>query len=473
MRNEFLAMVSHELRLPLTNIKGCASMALNSGSRSPSISALLQYIRIINEQSDHMNDLINNLLDMTQIEAGALSVTLKPAAVETLVEDSKVDFLRRGGRNPVVVDLPPGLPPIAADGQRIRQVLNNLLSNAAKYSLDTSTISVTASRDEFYAAVSVTDEGRGIPANQLPNLFKKFSRLDENNRERDVAGEGLGLAICKGIVEAHGGRIWAESDGEGQGARITFTIPQAEVVQESADYDPAVGSGDGRPILAVDDQPHVLRVLRDILSENGYKPLVTGNPDEMMRLVETERPHLILLDLLIPGTSGFELMERIREVSDAPIIFLSGDDQEKNIVKAINMGADDYIAKPFSPTELVVRVAASLRKREQAGAAGPRRPYRMGDLAIDYADRVVTVSGSPVALSATDYKLLSELSINAGRVLTHDQILDRVWGPEYSAGEREPLRAAVKNLRRKLGDDANSPKYIFTVPRVGYRMAKP
>ena len=196
----------------------------------------------------------------------------------------------------------PNLPPVAADSQRIVQVLNNLLSNASKYSAETSTIRVSASRDEFHVSVSVTDEGRGVPDDQLSNLFKKFSRVDGEGREREVAGEDLGLAICRGIVEAHGGRIWAESDGEERGTRVTFTIPEAAAaVRDSAGDTAAVRSGDQSRILAVDDEPQALWLLRNILSEHGYKPFGTGNPDEMMRLLEVEQPHLVLLDLMVPG----------------------------------------------------------------------------------------------------------------------------------------------------------------------------
>ena len=471
-RNEFLAMVSHELRTPLTTIKGCTGIVL--GSSDPlDMSEILQYFRMIDEQSDHLRGLVNNLLDMTRIEAGALSVTPKPTDVKSLVDEAKTAFLRRGARHDVEVVLDPNLPLIAADGRRMTQVLDNLLSNASKYSPESSSIRVTASRDGFFVAISVTDEGRGIPPEQQARLFEKFSRLDDGRSDQRIAGEGLGLAICKGLVEAHGGRIRAESGGEKHGTRITFTIPEAAaVVQESTSDAPAIASSDQVRILAVDDEPQVLWLLRNILSNQGYKSLGTGNPDEMMRLVETEHPHLVLLDLMLPGTSGFELMARIREVSEVPIIFLSANDQEENVVKALAMGADDYMIKPFSSTELLARVALSLRKRRGAGSAAPLQPFNVGDLAIDYADRSVTLSGRPVGLSATEYKLLFELSTNAGRVLTRDQILRRVWGSDYS-GERDLLRAAVKNLRRKLGDDANDPRYIFTEPRVGYRMAKP
>ena len=472
LRNEFLAMVSHELRTPLTTIKGCTSVVL--GSSDPlDISELLQYFRMIDEQSDNLRSLVNNLLDMTRIEAGALSVTPRPIDVQTLVDEAKAAFLRRGARNTVEVDLDPGLPRIAGDRRRMTQVLDNLLSNASKYSPDFSTIRVTGSGDGFYVAISVTDDGRGIPSEHLAGLFRKFSRIDDGGRAQQVAGEGLGLAICKGIVEAHGGRIRADGGGEGRGTRITFKIPEAAgAARVSSDDGTAAARGEQSRILAVDDEPQVLWLLRNILSDHGYRSFGTGNPDEMMRLLEAERPDLVLLDLVLPGASGFELMDRIRDASEVPIIFLSANDQEENVVKALSMGADDYIVKPFSSTELIARVEASLRKRGPSGAAKPRQPYRLGGLTIDYADRSVTVAGSPVGLSATEYKLLSELSTNAGRVLTHDHILQKIWGSGY-ADDVSLLRSTLRNLRHKLGDDANDPTYIFTEPRVGYRMDKP
>ena len=471
LRREFLAMVSHELRTPLTTIKGCTGVVLNSSS-PPTDSEMIQYFRMIDEQSDNLRDLVNNLLDMTQIEAGTLSVSVEPTDVAKMVEDARIAFIRQGARNPVEVELEPNLPQIAGDRKRIVQVLNNLLSNASKYSGEHSPIEVSASRDDIYVVFSVTDEGRGIPADQLPNLFKKFTRLADRERDRKIAGEGLGLAICKGIVEAHGGRIRAESSGEERGTRITFTIPYVVDADEEHTGDAqVVRSGDAVKLLAVDDEPQVLRLLRSLLDGHGFTTFGTGNPDEMVHLLELERPQLVLMDLMVPGTSGFELMTRVRERSDVPIIFLSANDQEENVVKALEMGADDYIVKPFSSTELIARVEASLRKRRADGASIPREPYRLGELTINYTDRSVTESDRPVKLSATEYKLLFELSTNAGRVMTHDQILQRVWGSEYF-GDVQLLRATMRNLRRKLGDDANEPRYIFTEPRVGYRMDK-
>lgn len=361
------------------------------------------------------------------------------------------------------------------------QVLDNLLSNASKYSPESSAIRVTASLEDLYVAVSVADEGRGVSADQMPHLFKKFTRVEGGGGERKIAGDGLGLAICKGIVEAHGGRIWAESAGLGRGTRFTFAVPVFDEAGPDAVDDlarnsdrpgPAVKQGVRRRILAVDDDPQILRYVRNTLAEAGYAPTVTGNPGEFLHLFEMEIPDLVLLDVVMPRTDGFALMESVREVSDVPVIFLSGSGSEETIVRALRMGAGDYIVKPFSPTELVARIEAALRKRAGNAQPRPRDPYRLGNVAIDYEVRNVTASGRPVELTATEYRLLFELSINAGRILTHDQILQRVWGHEYT-GEAQLVRAFVRKLRSKLGDDAGAPQYIFTEPRVGYRMAKP
>ena len=477
LRTEFLGMVSHELRTPLTTIKGSAATLL-SASSALDTAEMRQFFQIIDQQADHMRGLISDLLDVTRIEAGTLSVAPEPTDVAALVDQARKTFLHGGARNSVEVDLSPDLPRIGVDRQRLTQVLNNLFSNASRYSPDWSTIRVSASVQDVYVAISVLDEGRGVSAERLPYLFGKFSRLDSEDLNQRIEGEGLGLAICKGIVETHGGRIWAESGGRGLGTRFIFTIPAAdEAANGSA---PGLGTlsanseqtARGRArILAVDDEPQILRHVRNTLSEVGYTPIVTGDPEEVERLIEVEKPHLVLLDLMLPGTDGIALMKRILEITDVPVIFLSGYGGDQNIVRAFEMGAADYIVKPFSPTELVARIEASLRRQAVSDQTRAREPYVLGDLTISYAERRVTVAGCPVQLTATEYKLLFELSVNAGRVLTQDQLLRRIWGPDYS-GDSRLLRSFVKKLRHKLKDDADSPRYIFTQPRVGYRMAK-
>ena len=473
LRAEFLGMVSHELRTPLAAIKGSAA-TLTEAASDLDPAEMLQFYRIIGEQADYMRDLIGDLLDVARIETGELSVAPAPAEVASLVDEARSAFQNGGGRSDLHIDIPPDLPRVMADRRRVVQVLSNLLSNAARHSHEASAIGVAAVREGYHVAVSVTDEGRGIAAVRLPHLFRKFSRLEGEDRGRDIAGSGLGLAICKGIVEAHGGRIWAESDGPGLGARFTFTIPVAQ--------DAAIGAAnllvrssrverERTRILAVDDDPQTLRHVRDALTKAGYVPVVTGDPEEALSLVEANDPHLVLLDLMLPGTDGIELMKEIREVSDVPVIFLSAYGQEETIARAFENGADDYVVKPFSPTELVARIKAALRKREDPEWAEPSEPYVLEELTIDYAERRVTLAGRPVQLTAIEYGLLFELSANAGRVLTYDRLLQRVWGLRRS-GDSRRVRTAAKQLRRKLGDDANNPTYILNEPRVGYRMPK-
>ena len=476
LRAEFLGMVSHELRAPLTSIKGSAATVLGSSAdMDPAV--VRQFFRIIDEQADHMHDLVADLLDVARIETGTLPVTPEPAEVAVLVDRARSAFTSAGGRNNLAIDIPPDLPLVMADRRRVVQVVGNLLSNAAKHSSESSVIRISVVREDFHVAVSVADEGRGIPSERLPYLFRKFTRTDGDDLGSGVAGSGLGLAICKGIVEAHGGRIWAESEGLGMGARFTFTIPTVEETGSGT----AIGlpplstpaarravaqSGERVRVLAVDDDPQALRYVRDALLKSGYTPVVTGDPAEALRLVAEEKPDLVLLDLMLPGTDGIELMKDILTAGDVPVIFLSAYGRDELIARAFDMGAVDYVVKPFSPTELAARIRAALRKR---AASEPSEPYVLGDLTIDYAERRVTLAGRPLPLIAMEYRLLAELSANAGRLLTYEHLLERVWG-EKSSGDVRPMRTIVSKLRRKLGDDADNPTYIFTEPRVGYRM---
>ena len=468
-RTEFLSLVSHELRAPLTSIKGSAATVLGA---SPVLdpAEMLQFFRIIDEQADHMRGLIGDLLDAGRIETGTLSVSPAPEEVAGLVDQARNTFLSGGGRHAVRIDLPPDLPRVLADRRRIVQVLNNLLSNASRHSPESSPISVSAVRDGVHVAVSVADEGRGVPPDRLPHLFRKHARV--GGPEGGSGDTGLGLAICKGLVEAHGGRIRAASGGAGLGTRITFTLPLA------AEAEASTGRVSKRAlarrhaeepvrILVVDDDPQTLRYVRETLSAAGYDPILTGgDPQEVSDLLTREEPRLVLLDLMLPGVDGIELMGRVPELADLPVIFISGYGRDETIARALEVGAADYIVKPFSPTELTARVRAALRREAEP------EPFRLKDLTIDYGARRVTVDGRPVELTATEFDLLRALAVNAGRVMTHEVLMRQVWRRQ-DVHDSKLVRAFVKKLRQKLGDDAGRPAYVASVRGVGYRMARP
>ena len=465
MRAEFLGMVSHELRAPLTSIKGSAATALRA-ARLVGPAEVAQFFRIIDEQADRMDSLIGDLLDAGRIETGTLSVAPEPSDVAVLVDQARGTFISGGGRHTVRIDLPPDLPRVMADRQRLVQVLNNLLTNAARHSPESAPIRIAAEREGLDVAVSVADEGRGIAPDQLGQLFRKYTTAGDRE-----GGSGLGLAICKGLVEAQGGRIRAESGGVGLGARFTFTIPVAEAAGDSpapARPGPPGHAPEAVPILVVDDDPETLRQVRDTLAEAGYAPLVTGDPGAVARLLRAEKPRLVLLDLMLPGTDGIELMQSVPELSDLPVIFISGYGRDETIARALEAGAEDYVVKPFSPTELTARIRAALRRRSNPV------PFVLGELAIDYDRRRVTVAGRPVTLTPTEYELLRALAQGAGRILTHEDLLRKVWaGRGHGKVKPKIVRAYVKRLRHRLGDDAARPAWIVNERGVGYRMPRP
>ena len=369
-RAEFLGMVSQELLTPLTSIKGSAAAVLEDLSKLD-LAKAGQFFRIIEWQADRMRGLIWDLLEVARIEAGTLFLAPEPTDLAALVGQAQAAFVEGGAGNPVEVDLASGLPRVAADRQRVLQVLDHLLSNASNYSPEGSLITVSAWREDFHVAVCVADRGRGIPAQPLPLLFRRLSRREGGDGGRGFEGEALGLAVCRGIVEAHGGRIRAESDGPGLGYLFVFTLPAADEAapRRAANTNRRPARGQGR-VLVVDDDPQALWYINNTLTEAGYTPVVAWDLDAVERLIVMERPHLVLLDLVLPGADGPGLMQRILRVTDAPVVFLSGQGREQDLASAFEMGAEDYIVKPFSPTELVARIGAALRRRDAPETRG-------------------------------------------------------------------------------------------------------
>ncbi len=472
LRTEFLSLVSHELRAPLTSIRGSAAAVLGASPVLDS-DAMVQFFRIIDDQANHMLGLISDLLDMARIKSGILAVAPEPSDLAILIDQARKTFASAEGPRNLQIDLPLDLPRVLADRRRVAQVLNNLLDNAARHSPESSTIRIEARHVDVHVAISVVDDGVGIPADRLPHLFHKISPTKDLERPGSIGGSGLGLAICRGIVEAHGGRIWAKSDGPGHGARFTFTIPAVAEAAAALESRPLRADAMGRRrtrILAVDDDPQTLRYVRDELSMLGYDVMATSDPTSALGLVRERRPNLALVDLVLSDSDGIELMQGILEIADVPVIFLSAYGRDQVIAMALEMGADDYIVKPFSPTELSARIQAALRRRTAPTRIEPNEPFVLGDLFLDFAERRVTVAGHPVHLTATEYGLLVELAVHAGQVITHDQLLQRVWGAAAGRDVRV-IRTHLARLRRKLGDDASNPTYVVAEPRVGYRMA--
>jgi len=220
-------------------------------------------------------------------------------------------------------------------------------------------------------------------------------------------------------------------------------------------------------VLIVDDEPQILRALRAGLVAHGYDVVSAADGEEALDKAATELPDAVVLDLNLPKLSGLDVCKSLREWSSVPIIVLSVRDAERDKVTALDLGADDYLTKPFGTDELLARLRVALR--HAAREAGPAEPVvHAGEVTIDLARHIVKRGEDEIRLTATEYTLLAYLATNAGRVLTHTQILEHVWGPGYES-ETQNLRVYVSQLRRKLDPDSRQPQMITTEPGVGYR----
>jgi two-component system KDP operon response regulator KdpE len=224
-------------------------------------------------------------------------------------------------------------------------------------------------------------------------------------------------------------------------------------------------------ILVVDDQPRVVRLVSEVLGAVGYQVVAATGGEAAIELVALEQPDLVLLDILLPpGIDGYETCQRIREFSNVPVIMLTAKAQENDMLRGFDVGADDYLTKPFSAKELLARVRAVLRRAQRSEEATPI--LMCGQLQIDFARRQVRVADKAVSLTRTEYALLRQLALTPNCVLLHQDLLSNVWGPEYR-DDLDYLRAYVHYLRRKLEVDPSNPEYIVTSPGVGYMLACP
>jgi two-component system KDP operon response regulator KdpE len=227
-------------------------------------------------------------------------------------------------------------------------------------------------------------------------------------------------------------------------------------------------------ILVVDDEPDVIESIRlgFALQWREVEVLGAADADAALDLVERESPDLVLLDIGLPGRDGFEVLRELREFSDVPVVMLTARDDAMDKVKGLELGADDYVTKPFNHLELMARVRAVLRRHDMPAPASRAPSFRSGDLEVDFARQEVRLRGERVDLTPTEYKLLYHLVRNAGHVLQHGTLLAKVWGREY-VDETDYVRVYVRRLRDKLGDDPDHPRYIQTERRLGYRFLLP
>ncbi|HEX7736573.1 MAG TPA: ATP-binding protein [Ktedonobacteraceae bacterium] len=488
-RGETLAMAAHELKTPLAIIKGSATTLLSNSMRWDQ-TMQREMLQMIDTQTDRLHEILNTLLDVWRLDAGAQNLRLSevrlPALLSLLVER----WRKNAPRHRVLCELPKELPPILCDPTRVEQALQHLLHNAVTYSPNGGTIRLELQHSEGELLLSVSDQGKGIAPEHLDHIFDRFYRVVEGDER--AQGSGLGLAVARATIEAHGGRIWADSPGLDAGATFYCTLPftppnnlTATAAWSITGKLPAINAPGtpSRPastrrsqrtrVALVESDARIVRYLRANLEEERYQVQVLNHGTQFLRQFDLEEPELVLLATSLADMQGLELLQRLREFSRVPVVMLCDDeDDEETRVHLLDLGADDLVSKPFHMKELLARLRALQRRQAALNDSEPVETiFRSGDLTIDYAQHQVLLAGQPVQLSRTEYKLLSTLAQNAGRVMTHELLLERVWGSEYNR-EVDFIWVYISRLRRKVEPDSRHPRYILTVPDVGYKLAK-
>ena len=499
-RSETLALAASELKTPLAIIKGCATTLLGNSLRwEPAM--LREMLQMIDTQTDRLHDVLNTLLDVWRLDAGVQQLRYSEVRLSEMFEQLVERWRKNAPRHTFILRLPEKVQAIQCDALRVEQTINQLLNNAVIYSQVGSSITIRLENSASELRLSVTDQGKGIAPEHLERIFHRFYRVQQT--EDRPFGSGLGLAAARATIEAHSGNIWAESAGIGHGATFYFTLPHVPGAYLMSSRQPSASSATSidatstassplprtgslrtgygpvpHPwsppwkVVVVENDPRMARYLRANLEEQRYQVHAVSHGLQFLRQLDLQEPDLILLASDTADMSGAEILQRLREFSRTPVLMLCDDGDEDEHVRYLDMGADDFVVKPFSIKELLARARVLLRRRAASEQTAPGETlFTTGELLIDFAQRQVSVDGRPAQLSRTEYKLLSVLAQNAGRVMTHELLLERVWGAEYNR-EVDFIWVYISRLRRKIEADPRHPRYILTVPDVGYKLVK-
>ena len=355
MKNEFVSTVSHELRTPLTSIKGYVDLILD-GDAGEINEIQREFLGIVKENSDRLVELINEMLDISRIESGRVHLKIEPMNIADSVAGAVDTFrgvLAQTGRT-VNVHVPASLPPVAADRDRVGQVLINLVSNALKYSPAGGDVNVEAHHHGDKVTISIADSGLGISREDLKRLFTKFYRVD-SAMTREIGGTGLGLSICKTIIELLGGEIGVKST-LGKGSTFWFSLPVAPVEMVRIPLLEGPDGFTGGTILVVDRDPEVADLIDTYLTRRGYGVVKAHTADEALVAALRYKPRAITLDVILDEGDGFDLLQRLKDSPDTcniPVVVLSIVCDEG---RSCRMGAANYLEKPIDQSRLLTMI---------------------------------------------------------------------------------------------------------------------
>ena len=427
LKTALLRAVSHELRTPLTAIKAAVG-ALRGDQVQLGEEAVRELLEDVSIETDRLDRLVSDLLDVSRLQAGTASTALDWCEVDDLVRGAVAAARSRAPGMRIEIETEEELPLVRCDASQIERVLVNLIENAAKFSpADEPVVLRARASDDDHVEIAVLDHGPGIALDQRERVFEPFYR----GRGGGAGGTGLGLAIARGFVEANAGTLTID-DAPGGGTCMRIVLPSHEGQRGGAGV-----SGSGARVLVVDDERAIQRALKATLEAAGYHVDVVGTCADALAQVALKPPDLVLLDLLLPDGTGDDVAREIRTWSNVPILLVSAVGDEREKVKALDAGADDYVTKPFGIDELLARVRAMLRRAVDRPT--PDAVVELGELRVDLARRLRDPrSSDEIHLTPIEYDLLRTLVAHPGKVLTHKAIIQEVWGPGL---RREPPAA--------------------------------
>ena len=461
-RIEFARTLTHELKTPLTSVLASTDLLLSHVKDEP----LLSVAKNISWGATNLNNRISELLDLARIEVGMLQLTLEPTNLLPLLRESAAGMLAVAEAKGLSLhsELPRSIPKVKADAPRLRQIVLNLLDNAIKFTPRGEKVTLRAIAKGSNLLVSVEDTGRGMTKKEQERVFEPYQRLETGRRAPD--GLGLGLALSKTLAELHGGELLISSR-RGKGSTFTVSLPILEVEAEAVER---TGAGSPWKALLIEDDEAIVESVS--LGFQMHWPevqvLSTRLGEEGIDLVEAESPDIVVLDLGLPDMSGYDVLKEIRLFSSVPIIVLTVRAEEADVTRGLELGADDYVAKPFKPMELLARLKVQLRKQIPPG---DEPPIVHGSLRYDPSTSQLRYNGQEISLTTIEGQIVRCLMQSAGRVVTHSRLAESVWGDDYP-GAIHSLRVNIQRLRAKVEADPSNPRLVLTRPGIGYYMAK-
>jgi PAS domain S-box-containing protein len=465
-----LSRISHDIISPLATLKGHATALLASHDHWDS-ALVTEFLEAINHGLDQMAHHVEQSIALTRIEAGHLGLRPEAADPKLLVKYALERAAGKLENHPITQEFGSDLPAVRVDPGRLEEVLVNLIENAARYSPQTEPIHIRIHAEEGRVSFSIVDHGPGIPPERQPTIFEPYERP-----EAEGGGTGLGLFISHRIIQAHSGQLRLRSPLSDTQSGAAFTISLPAMTDVVVDEPPQTAlevfdsqlelESSGERILVVADDADFQLLMRSILLEEGYQVEVAPDGSTALDMIRVSPPSLVLLDRFFPGISGLQICRSIRRISSVPVILLTSETAQEDLVAAFDVGVDDYLTTPFGSEELLVRIRALLRRGRGSERDARPESYYSGGLMIDYDMRYAWLDGERLNLTVKEFDLLAYLSRHPHRVLTYDLLMDELWpGGETS---RHTLFVHISRLRKKIEKDPKDPRFIETRWGVGY-----